>query len=45
MEKKCSKCEIMMEAIRAQGDWYWICRRCNRVDCCPDPETNQHTAV
>jgi len=25
-----------MQVMRSQGDSYWICKKCNRVDCCPE---------
>lgn len=37
-EKYCSKCDVPMAIMKAQGDLYWLCKKCNRVDCCP--ETN-----
>lgn len=36
MDKYCKKCEIPMQVMRSQGDSYWICKKCNRVDCCPE---------
>ena len=40
MDKLCKKCDVLMATIKAQGDLYWLCKKCNRVDCCP-PETNE----
>lgn len=36
MDKLCKKCEIPMQILRSQGDAYWMCKKCNRVDCCPE---------